>query len=211
MRLLARMCKGQWAEAGVGTRPKILPMGGVWRWHSGKALPIVRGHSGTRPKILPKALCLPGSTKSPKGDPLMIKQGLFTRDACSQDMPLCARIWYAEKQRFPWPEAGEIHDFYQHIEGETLFVAEYSGTVAGFISVYAPDSFVHHLFVHQEYSRLGIGSALLTHVVERFPKPMTLKCVIWNRSACVFYQRNGWKKTTTCEYENPPYHVFSLS
>ncbi len=142
----------------------------------------------------------------------MIKQGLFTiRDACSQDMPLCARIWCAEKQRFPWPEAGEIHDFYQHIEGETLFVAEYSGTVAGFISVYAPDSFVHHLFVHQEYSRLGIGSALLTHVVERFPKPMTLKCVTWNRSACVFYQRNGWKKTATCEYENPPYHVFSLS
>jgi GNAT superfamily N-acetyltransferase len=142
----------------------------------------------------------------------MTKQSLFTiRGACHQDMPLCARIWCAEKQTFPWPEAAEIHDFYRQIEGETLFVAEYSGTVVVFIPVYALDSFTHHLFVTQEYSRLGIGSALLTHAMERFPKPITLKCVIWNRSACLFCQRNGWKKTTTCEHENPPYHVFSYA
>jgi GNAT superfamily N-acetyltransferase len=142
----------------------------------------------------------------------MTKQGLFTiRGACPQDMPLCARIWCAEKQRFPWPEAGEIHDFYRKIEGETLFVAEHSGTVVGFISVYAPDSFIHHLFIQHEYGRLGIGSALLCHVLQWFPKPMTLKCVTWNRSACLFYQRNGWKKTTTWAYENPPYHVFTFS
>ena len=142
----------------------------------------------------------------------MTKQGLFTiRGACPQDVPLCAQIWWAENKRFLWQDPKEIHDFYQQIEGETLFVAEYTSAVVGFISVYAPNSFVHHLFVHQKYSRLGIGSALLNHVAERFQKPMTLKCVTWNLSACLFYQQNGWKKTTTCEYKNPPYHVFSLS
>jgi GNAT superfamily N-acetyltransferase len=142
----------------------------------------------------------------------MTRNRFFTiRGACPQDMPLCAQIWWAEKKRFLWEDPQEIHDFYRQTEGEIIVVAEQKRTVVGFMSVYAPDSFVHHLFVAQEYSRLGIGSALLSHAMERFPKPITLKCVIWNQLACVFYQRHGWKKTATCAHENPPYHVFSWS
>ena len=72
----------------------------------------------------------------------MIKQRQFIiRDVCPQDVSLCAQIWCAENKHFLWQDPKEIHDFYQHIEGETIVVAEYAGTVVGFISAYAPNSF----------------------------------------------------------------------
>ena len=51
-------------------------------------------------------------------------------------------------------------------EGETLFVAEdESGDVVGFVSLYRPESFVHHLYVEPHLRNRGIGRALLDHAV----------------------------------------------
>src|SRR5436190_19747943 len=65
--------------------------------------------------------------------------------------------------------------------GETLFVAEDgSGDVVGFVSLYRPESFVHHLYVEPGLRNRGIGRALLDHAVATAGGSASLKCQLGN-------------------------------
>lgn len=86
-----------------------------------------------------------------------------------------------------------LQDFERATEGERIFVAELDGVLAGFCSVWEPDSFVHNLFVAKSCRRAGVGGALLEKAAQEFPLPLTLKCVAENRSALKYYLSHGWK------------------
>lgn len=86
-----------------------------------------------------------------------------------------------------------LQDFDDQTKDENIWVAETETLIIGFVSVWTPDNFVHHLFVHPDYIRKGIGKSLLNFCVSGIPKPLTLKCLENNVNALVFYASQGWK------------------
>lgn len=96
---------------------------------------------------------------------------------------------------FHWcdPSLFKTTDFSIQTEGEIVHVAEIKGgRIVGFISVWEPDNFVHHLYVDEAFQRQGIGSALLDSIRAWLPFPHRLKCLEKNQPAIDFYQSEGW-------------------
>jgi GNAT superfamily N-acetyltransferase len=98
-------------------------------------------------------------------------------------------------QAFYWCDSTQfkLEDFEAHIIGEQIHVAMYGAVIAGFISVWAIDSFIHHLYVEPAYRAEGIGKALLSVAIANYPKPLTLKCLVKNELAINFYKKQGWE------------------
>lgn len=83
--------------------------------------------------------------------------------------------------------------FATETEGEMLFVAEDDGKeIAGFASLYQPESFIHHLYVEPRLRNRGLGSALLAHAVAAAGGSASLKCQLGNPAALGFYRHLGW-------------------
>ncbi|WP_285309583.1 GNAT family N-acetyltransferase [Stenotrophomonas maltophilia] len=90
------------------------------------------------------------------------------------------------------------YEFDQDTLGECVYVALLDGVLAGFISIWLPDSFVHHLYVAPHLQRRGIGAALLHHGLRHCKASVaatpSLKCLQSNAAALAFYQRQGWDR-----------------
>jgi ribosomal protein S18 acetylase RimI-like enzyme len=95
---------------------------------------------------------------------------------------------------FDWvdPAIFKLSDFSQDTTEEEIWVAELSGKIIGFVSVWAQDSFIHHLYVDQMYHNKGVGSALLDEVYRNFTSTLKLKCLSQNQKAIKFYEKKGW-------------------
>lgn len=114
------------------------------------------------------------------------------------DIATLSRIYLdARRETFMWvaPDLFALADFERDTEGEEIYVAETAGQVTGFVSLWVPEPFIHHLYVDENHRGRGIGSALLTHAVRRLPFPIRLKTPKRNTRAIDFYLRAGWSKT----------------
>ncbi len=85
----------------------------------------------------------------------------------------------------------------EQCEGETIILAESAGQVVGFVSVWDPDHFIHHLYVHPDHQGRGVGRALVEEVARRYRGPLSLKCVRANQRALDFYLHTGWTEIST--------------
>lgn len=111
--------------------------------------------------------------------------------------PLAAIYDAASRHAFPWahlPQTDEL-DFDRITEGEDILVAEASGGLTGFSSVWTEDSFLHHFYVHPSAHRKGTGRALMAATLARHGEALSLKCVERNLPARKFYRALGWVKT----------------
>jgi ribosomal protein S18 acetylase RimI-like enzyme len=110
------------------------------------------------------------------------------------DLEACAGIFdRAWREGHPFaPRKIDASVLADEIVGETIFVAEDGGQVSGFVSVYVPDSFIHHLYVEPRLRNRGIGGALLHHAVAALGGTATLKCQLGNQPALGFYRHLGW-------------------
>jgi GNAT superfamily N-acetyltransferase len=96
----------------------------------------------------------------------------------------------------------------QDTEGEVLLVAVGSDDEPeGFVSVWEPDAFIHHLYVRPGSRQKGIGKQLLESLRSRMRKPWRLKCVRANDRALRFYLRHGWLEISSGIGEDGPYAV----
>ena len=68
------------------------------------------------------------------------------------------------------------------------------GRIVGFVAVYLPDAFVHHLFVDPIAQRCGIGGALLARALALTGGRASLKCLRDNHGALAFYRQAGWSE-----------------
>jgi len=99
-------------------------------------------------------------------------------------------------------------NFSRDTEGESLFVAvSASDRAEGFISVWEPDAFIHHLYVRSAERGRGVGGMLIDSLNGRIPKPWRLKCLRANARACAFYLHRGWKEVSSGEGEDGPFAV----
>ena len=103
---------------------------------------------------------------------------------------------YLESRRrhFTWLDQSKFRlaDFSFDTEDEKIWVACEEEKPMGFISIWLPENFIHHLYVHPDHTNKGIGGALLQHCVEQVNQPMRLKCMKQNVEAMAFYKRKGW-------------------
>ncbi len=113
-----------------------------------------------------------------------------------EDWPELERIYRETREAcFRWLSRERIAEarLGRDSEGEVLYVARVGGRVCGFVSVWAPDRFVHHLYVDLTARGNGAGSALLAFAARRHPGALRLKCVAQNDAAREFYLRRGWR------------------
>jgi GNAT superfamily N-acetyltransferase len=106
------------------------------------------------------------------------------------------------------PAARDNSDSARDTAGEKLLVAVTSDDLPlGFLSVWEPDRFIHHLYVHSEMRNRGVGKALLESLGAQVPAPWTLKCLTANDRALAFYTSQGWKKISSGVGDEGPYVV----
>jgi GNAT superfamily N-acetyltransferase len=117
------------------------------------------------------------------------------------DLEVCQTIYQiARANAFYWidPKKFRPKDFSADIKGEFVAVAEeFNRGVVGFIGIWFPEHFIHHLYVLPERHRRGIGRALLNHALAQVGRPARLKCQRRNRNACEFYAHLGWRSGET--------------
>ncbi len=133
------------------------------------------------------------------------------RSYASADLCACAEVlldgWPAA-----FPGAGLPDDpataFRDGTAGERLWVAEVDGRVAGFVSLWTADPFVHYLFVSEQARGRGLGAALLARAVAAATGRVRLKCRLDNPAACRFYDRKGWQRLHVVTDDGPAHVVF---
>ena len=117
------------------------------------------------------------------------------RPFINDDAAQCAEIFdLAGRAAFFWAKWPTIdtQSFYRATAEESLFVGEFDNQVKGFIALYLPDKFIHHLYVHPDAQRSGLGSALLDHAQVIMGPGAHLKCQIRNEHARAFYRARHW-------------------
>ena len=133
--------------------------------------------------------------------------GLVIRPFTQADGPACAKIYdRAWHQGHPYaPMKMDLAAFETNTAGERVLVAEDAGRIVGFVSLYEPESFVHHLFVHPDAQGRGIGRALLAEAVRLAGGRASLKCQTRNSRSMAFYRNLGWTEDESGESHIGPW------
>ena len=116
------------------------------------------------------------------------------RLATDADIPACAALSdRIHRSVFVWDPgvAYGLPAFKRRIDGEVVTIAWVDCRIAGFVSVYRPDNFVHTLYVDLPWHGCGIGRRLLGAGLTGLNGAARLKCSIANLPAQRFYQRLG--------------------
>lgn len=129
--------------------------------------------------------------------------GLTLRSYVAADEAACASIFRrAWRTGLPFaPRNLDVAEFRAETEGECIFVGEIDSIIAGFVSLYEPDCFVHHLYVDPAWQGRGVGTALLEHAMAMAGGRVSLKCQTRNLTALAFYRRRGWAEGEAGESE----------
>jgi GNAT superfamily N-acetyltransferase len=107
-----------------------------------------------------------------------------------------------------WLPSAQESNFARDTDGEALLLAVGSNDEPeGFVSVWEPDAFIHHLYVRHGSRERGIAKQLLNSLAARMPKPWRLKCVRANHVALAFYLDHGWLEVSSGVGEDGPYAV----
>lgn len=102
----------------------------------------------------------------------------------------------------------KLSDYGTSVEGEEVWLAEDNQVIVGFISLWLQDNFIHNLFVHPDWQKRGIGSALLKKAEERLSRPIELKIAMDNLNACRFYEKKGFECVATHSDAPEPYLLY---
>ncbi|MGF1742419.1 GNAT family N-acetyltransferase [Vibrio profundum] len=101
----------------------------------------------------------------------------------------------SRKSTFTWLDtsAFSTSDFNKDTQGERILVAFSGGQMVGFISIWEPENFIHHLYVSTDSHSQGIGSELLKSVKSTY-EDLSLKCMVNNKAAIRFYESKGFAR-----------------
>lgn len=121
---------------------------------------------------------------------------ITVRTAVAGDLPTLRTLFLDSRRKtFVWqkPDAFQLADFDAQTPGELLLVAQDGrGRLCGFVSVWEPDHFIHHLHVDRLSFRRGVGRALLGDLPGWPETRYRLKCLRMNKAALAFYRACGF-------------------
>lgn len=112
------------------------------------------------------------------------------RAARIADRLSCERL-YVRMQREISGEEAAPGEFDLETRGETIWVAEGDGRVAGFASLSFDPPFLHLLMVDPQRRGERIGWALIEGLARDLRRPIELKCRTDNKPALAFYAAIG--------------------
>lgn len=130
-----------------------------------------------------------------KGENIMKKNYIYIQKAQKEEYDDLRKIFlHTRQENFNWMEYDSIKldDFDSSTEGELILTAKINNEIAGFVSIWEEDKFIHNLFVSSNFKGCGIGKALINQSVKVVGLPLTLKCVKANENAVNFYLSQGW-------------------
>lgn len=118
------------------------------------------------------------------------------RRAEPADFPALRELFLrSRRQTFVWQpaEAFALADFDLQTQDEKLWVALDDATrPVGFIALWEPEHFIHHLYVDRAWAGRGVGRTLL-RVLPGWPDArFVLKCLCLNEGAQAFYRACGF-------------------
>ncbi|MGI3039929.1 GNAT family N-acetyltransferase [Vibrio diabolicus] len=102
-----------------------------------------------------------------------------------------------------------LTDFVKDTDGEEVWVAVEQGVVIGFISIWKPENFIHHLFVNSTNLKKGVGLKLLNHA-KTLSSSLGLKCLTQNLNATQFYLSQGFIILETVGKGQESYHLMNF-
>ncbi|WP_289661851.1 GNAT family N-acetyltransferase [Flavobacterium panacagri] len=130
------------------------------------------------------------------------------------DLEPLQKIFLEERKRtFTWVDTSEfeLEDFDKQTHGEYILTALLDNTAVGFISIWMPNNFIHHLYVDHEYQGKNIGTELLKMAITKINFPVTLKCLVNNTKAVDFYTKKGFIEKKQGQSNNGTYILFELT
>lgn len=135
------------------------------------------------------------------------------RDIKNSDYKALRKLFLKERQTtFFWVDPSNYHlnDFEKEINGEYVLVALLGNRIVGFISIWMPNNFIHHLYIDQQFQDKGIGTQLLKAAIQKTNLPISLKCLEKNTKAVDFYKRKGFVEKERGLSEHGDYILFEL-
>ncbi|GFZ30042.1 N-acetyltransferase GCN5 [Clostridium zeae] len=113
----------------------------------------------------------------------------------------------SRQENFKWMDYDSIklEDFDSSTDGEIILTAKINNAIAGFVSIWVADKFIHNLFGSSEFKGCGVGKALINEAVKAVGLPLTLKCVKENTNAFKFYSSQGWSVVEEAKGAEPYY------
>lgn len=116
-------------------------------------------------------------------------------EAAPNDIPVLREIFLTTRmETFSWVKGSsyELADFDKETDGEEILVAHVNNEIAGFVSIWLPDNFIHHLYIKSSLHGQGIGRRLLDCTIEKLASTVRLKCLVENVTAIIFYKKYGF-------------------
>lgn len=139
---------------------------------------------------------------------------VVVEEAKNVNLPLLRTIFLKERQRtFTEQDTSEfkLEDFDKQTQGEYILSALIDDIPVGFISIWMPNNFIHHLYVDNAYQGKNIGTQLLKAAIQKTAFPITLKCLVSNTKAINFYLRKGFVEKSRGQSGNGTYILFELT
>ncbi|SIO38099.1 GNAT family N-acetyltransferase [Salinivibrio sp. ES.052] len=113
---------------------------------------------------------------------------------------------------FSWLDRSDyrLSDFERDTDGERVLVAFFGEQIVGFIAIWEPDNFIHHLYVSSEYQNKNIGTQLLA-VAKSLCGRLSLKCMVKNEKAVGFYESHGFLRINRGTDSLGDYYLMALA
>ncbi|KAF2078836.1 GNAT family N-acetyltransferase [Flavobacterium sharifuzzamanii] len=139
---------------------------------------------------------------------------VIVEEAKNINLPRLRTIFLNERQRtFTEQDTSEfkLEDFDKQTQGEYILTAFVGDIPVGFISIWMPNHFIHHLYVDNAYQGKNIGTQLLKAAIQKTAFPITLKCLVSNTKAIEFYLKKGFTEKSRGQSGNGTYILFELT
>lgn len=116
------------------------------------------------------------------------------REYLNSDFDSIMNVYHEARQLETCFTKGELSSskFASLVEGELIYVYVHEEKVIGFISIWSPEKFIHHLYILPADQGKGIGTKLVDHCIGIFGLPISLKSLAANERACLYYESHNW-------------------
>ncbi|KAF2517017.1 GNAT family N-acetyltransferase [Flavobacterium foetidum] len=139
---------------------------------------------------------------------------MIITEARNSDFPYLRTLFLNERiATFSWLDTAKfkLEDFDKETQGELILIVILDEKPVGFISIWIPNNFIHHLYIQQQYQNTGLATALLKTAIEKTKLPIRLKCLVKNTKAVNFYRRKGFIEKSKGQSPNGEYILFELT